>query len=156
MCGFDNSTSQRTQPPTTIVVFWDIYIFSVSMGETYTAWKVSVFVVILVLIFPHSDWIQRNTSENTDQNNSESGHFLRSVKEAERQPWINDNNNLRKIHWWPMKSYNRRKAKFCSLSQFPNYSQNMNSLGSRVWYFTSWISGSNFGPPPRSVGFFFF
>ena len=156
MCGFDNSTSQRTLPPTTIVVSWDIYIFSVSMGETYTAWKISVFAVILLLIFPHLDWIQRDTWENTDQNNSESGHFLRSVKEAERQLWINDKNNLGKIHWWPMKSYNRRKTKLCSMSQFPNYSQNMNSLGSRVWYFASWISGSNFGPPPRSVGAFFF
>ena len=27
----------------------------------YTAWKVSVFGVILVRIFPHSDWIRRDT-----------------------------------------------------------------------------------------------
>ena len=33
-----------------------------------SAWKVSVFGVVLVQIFPHSD-----------QNNSEYGHFLRSV-----------------------------------------------------------------------------
>ena len=39
-----------------------------------TAWKVSVFGVILVRIFPHSDWIR----ENTDQNISEYGHFSRS------------------------------------------------------------------------------
>ena len=26
-----------------------------------TAWKVSLFVVILVHIFPHLDWIQRDT-----------------------------------------------------------------------------------------------
>ena len=49
-----------------------------------TAWKVSAFGVILVRIFPHSDWIRRDTQylvqmrENADQNNSEYGHFLRS------------------------------------------------------------------------------
>ena len=56
-------------------------------------WKVSVFWVILVLIFPHSDWIRRDTPylfvsispysvqirENADQSNSEWGHFLRSI-----------------------------------------------------------------------------
>ena len=41
-----------------------------------TAWKVSVFGVILVRIFPHSDWIR----ENTDQNISEYGHFSRSAE----------------------------------------------------------------------------
>ena len=35
----------------------------------------SVFGVILVRIFPHSDWIR----ENADQNNSKYGHFSRSV-----------------------------------------------------------------------------
>ena len=44
--------------------------------KTYTAGKVAVFDVILVRIFSHSDWVR----ENTDQNNSEYGHFLRSVK----------------------------------------------------------------------------
>ena len=48
----------------------------------YTAWKVSVFGVILVRIFPHLDWIWRDTEvrmrENADQNNSEYEHFLRS------------------------------------------------------------------------------
>ena len=29
----------------------------------YTAWKVSVFGVILVRIFPHSDWIRRDTKQ---------------------------------------------------------------------------------------------
>ena len=44
----------------------------------------SVFEVILVRIFPYSDWTWRDTEysvrvrENTDQNNSEYGHFLRS------------------------------------------------------------------------------
>ena len=56
-----------------------------------TALKVSVFGVVLVRIFPHSDWIRRDLRislysvqiwENTDQNNSEYGHFLRSVREA--------------------------------------------------------------------------
>ena len=56
-------------------------------------WKVPVFWVILVLIFPHSDWIGRDTPylsvsispysvqmrENADQSNSEWGHFLRSI-----------------------------------------------------------------------------
>ena len=40
----------------------------------YTAWKVSVFGVILHNIFLRSDWMR----ENADQNNSEYGHFLRS------------------------------------------------------------------------------
>ena len=50
-----------------------------------TTW-VSVYGVILVRIFPHSKWIQRDTSysvqiqEHTDQNNSNYGHFLRSVR----------------------------------------------------------------------------
>ena len=29
--------------------------------RTFSAWKVSVFRVILVRVFPHSDWIRRNT-----------------------------------------------------------------------------------------------
>ena len=35
-------------------------------------WKVSVFGVILVRIFPHLDWIR----ENADQNNFDYGHFF--------------------------------------------------------------------------------
>ena len=49
-----------------------------------TAWKVSVFGVIQVHPFPHSDCIRRITPpysvrmrKNTDQNNCEYGHFLR-------------------------------------------------------------------------------
>ena len=45
-----------------------------------------VFGVILVRIFPHSDWMQRDTTylsvfmrENADQSNSEYGHFSRSL-----------------------------------------------------------------------------
>ena len=57
------------------------------MKVTDTARKVSVFWVILVRIFPHSDWIRntvlnsvfsRNT-ENADQNNSKYGHFPHSA-----------------------------------------------------------------------------
>ena len=56
-----------------------------------TAWKVSVFGVILVNILPQSDWIRRDTPylrispdsvlmrENAVQNNSEHAHCLRSV-----------------------------------------------------------------------------
>ena len=49
--------------------------------------KMSVFGVILVHIFPHSDWIRRDTeypsvfspnAENGDQNNSVDRHFSRS------------------------------------------------------------------------------
>ena len=32
-----------------------------SFLKKYTAWKVSVFGVFLVRIFPHSDWVQRYT-----------------------------------------------------------------------------------------------
>ena len=57
-------------------------------GEvTFIAEKVSVFGVILVRIFPHSDWIRRDMEylspysvrmrENADQNNSKYGHFSR-------------------------------------------------------------------------------
>ena len=53
-----------------------------------TAWKVSIFRVFLVCIFPHSDWIRRISlsphsvwkQENTNQKNSEYEHLLRSDK----------------------------------------------------------------------------
>ena len=47
------------------------------MGGTQCV-KVSVFGVILVRIFPHSDWHSVQMRQNTDQNNSEYGHFSRS------------------------------------------------------------------------------
>ena len=53
-----------------------------SFSQLYTTWKVSVYGVFLVRIFPHSDWIRRDTEysvgmrENTDQENSEYRHFL--------------------------------------------------------------------------------
>ena len=46
-----------------------------STSTRNTAWKVFVFGVFLVRIFPHADRIR----ENTDQKNSEYGHFLRSA-----------------------------------------------------------------------------
>ena len=50
----------------------------------------SVFQVILVRIFPHSEWIRRDTEyspysvrmrEIADENNSAYGHFLDSAKD---------------------------------------------------------------------------
>ena len=70
-----------------------IWRWSLNKKSVYTflntAWKVSVLGVILIRIFPHSDWIReilRISSysvwmrESADQNNSGYGHFLRSVK----------------------------------------------------------------------------
>ena len=62
-----------------------IYPVEYSTRESFTAWKMSVFGVILVRIFPQTDWILRislysvRTRKNTYQNNSKYGHFLRSV-----------------------------------------------------------------------------
>ena len=47
-----------------------------------TAWKLSLFRVILVRIFAYLDWIRRDSvrmTKNTDQNNSKYRHFLRSL-----------------------------------------------------------------------------
>ena len=84
--------------------FGNIYLFSIFLKHfltdlsggkvwgyptlfTSTAWKLSVFGVILVRIFPHSEWIRRDTEylrmwENLDQNNSEYRHLLRSDRDA--------------------------------------------------------------------------
>ena len=56
-----------------IVVKVSQYIYC-KLNIVHIAWKVSLFGVILVRIFPHSQWIR----ENADQNNSEYKHFLRS------------------------------------------------------------------------------
>ena len=72
-----------------------MHLKSCSSGNCYThvnillsiltVSKVSVFGVFLVRIFPHLNWIRRDLSvfspnaENTDQNNSKYGHFLRSA-----------------------------------------------------------------------------
>ena len=58
--------------------FWDLHTKTTwSPFLSFTAWKVSVFGVFLVRIFPHSDWLRRDISlysvrmrENTDQKNS--------------------------------------------------------------------------------------
>ena len=68
--------------------------------KSYTAWKVSVFGVFLVFIFPHSNWIRRDTEylspysvrvpENTDQKNSVFGllfEFLREVSLTRFDYW---------------------------------------------------------------------
>ena len=58
--------------------FYKKTISSAGKDDTYcTAWKVSVFGVILVRISTYSVPMR----ENTDQNISENGHFLRSVGE---------------------------------------------------------------------------
>ena len=80
-----------TWTPGWTIVQWSIYKPTGSWSnlarntwKVFTAWKVSVFGVILVRIFSHSDWIWRDTPssvrmwENADQNNYEYGHFLRS------------------------------------------------------------------------------
>ena len=56
----------------------------------HTAWKGSVFWVILIRIFPHSDWIRRDMysvrmRKNADQNNSEYGHVSRIVHHGQKQ-----------------------------------------------------------------------
>ena len=62
--------------------------------KTNALCKVSVFGIIMVRIFPHSDWILRDNPyllysvlmrENTDHSNSEYGHFLRSDDEFNTQ-----------------------------------------------------------------------
>ena len=69
-----------------VIRFWLIYdwiyvllvsLIMYSMTKVIDAWIVSVFVVILVRIFPHLFWIRRDTPysvgvwKNEDQNNSE-------------------------------------------------------------------------------------
>ena len=49
-----------------LIYFWNAincgqYLFKFNNKHTSTAWKVSVFGVILVRIFPHSVWIRRDT-----------------------------------------------------------------------------------------------
>ena len=50
--------------------------------EYSTVQKVSVFGIILVLIFPYSDWLR----ENTDRGNSECGHFSCSATVTQNLP----------------------------------------------------------------------
>ena len=77
-------------------------------SKTRTSWKVSVFGVILVRIFPHSDWLfSPNTfglsiqseyirteysvriGENVDQNDSKYGQFLHSGVNSLRAVFTN-------------------------------------------------------------------
>ena len=44
-----------------IVLSWLFFKFFITVFVTHTVWKVSVFGVILVRIFPHSDGITPNT-----------------------------------------------------------------------------------------------
>ena len=53
-------------------------INSIPLKKRIHCVKSILFGVILVHIFPHSDWIRRDIRENADQNNSEYGHFSRS------------------------------------------------------------------------------
>ena len=55
----------------TLNLDWGLNVFEIPV----TAWKVYVFAVILVRIFPYSVQMRKNV----DQNNSEYGHFSRSV-----------------------------------------------------------------------------
>ena len=58
-----------------------------------TAWKVSVFGVILVHIFPYSDWIRRDMVFLRIQSEwGKYGHFLRSVIVTLCPPWKQDVN----------------------------------------------------------------
>ena len=64
---------------------WSL-LFEQLVEISHIAWKMSVFGVIQVAIFPHLDWeilfifpYSVQMRENADQNNSEYGHLLRSV-----------------------------------------------------------------------------
>ena len=67
----------------------------------------SVFGVILVLIFPYSDSIRSSPysirlRENTDQNNSEYGHFLGSAYHLIRPFWeavVEKDSKIENIQW---------------------------------------------------------
>ena len=72
--------------------FWKITFFAEHLRKTAlkdnTAWKVPVFGVLLVRIFPHSNWMRRDTqylsvlspkSGKYGPENSEYEHFSRSV-----------------------------------------------------------------------------
>ena len=50
-----------------------------------TTWKVSVFGIILIRIFPHSSWIRRYSvrmQENTGQNNSKYQYLLQNTRKG--------------------------------------------------------------------------
>ena len=93
----DISINSRLLIPQCMTIFFTVHCLEYARVRVYSnsylpviliAWNVSVFGVILVPIFRHSDWIRRDTEylsgsvrlwENADQNNFDYGHFLRSV-----------------------------------------------------------------------------
>ena len=87
---------------------------SLSMCYGWIMRKVPVFEVLLVRVFPHSDWIRSispysvRMRENMDRNNSEYGHSLCSDVVADKQiqklcgEIANLSENV-KVSWMPMK-----------------------------------------------------
>ena len=73
-----------------------------------TEWKVAVFGVILVRILPHSDCIESispysvRMRENTDQNNYEYEHFLRSVYHLKTSCFLRFSGGINMEHWLEM------------------------------------------------------
>ena len=99
------------------IIACELFQITIYKGDSHTAWKVSVFGIILVRIFPHLDWTRRDSiwahavqmRENTDQNNSEYGHFT--------QCQSND------LLWWYNQSYPFQRneliaLQFCSHDLF--------------------------------------
>ena len=68
---------------------------------SHTAWEVSVFGVLLVCIFPHSDWIRRDNQyispysvrmrKNPDPKNAKCGHISRSDSLLENKTFFDFN-----------------------------------------------------------------
>ena len=52
-----DNCQQYFSKPTIIIAWWKVLFFLLITNEL-TAWKVSLFEVLLVRIFPHSYWIQ--------------------------------------------------------------------------------------------------
>ena len=89
ICTFHSQPSmKRPYPPIHIALNHHIEItLTAGFIQVFTAWKLSVFGVILVRIFWHfriSPYSVR-MRENADQNNSEYGHFLRSVSHCRQE-----------------------------------------------------------------------
>ena len=61
-----------------------VFTFINKILKKIIAWKLSILEVILVCIFPHLDWVRRDTEysvqmpENADHSNSKYGHFSSS------------------------------------------------------------------------------
>ena len=90
--------------------------------------KVSVFGVILALIFPHSDWIPY--AENTDQNNSEYGHFWHNVID------LSFDFSLQAFDFWPSfipDMFFFQDNKFVTISQYFTSLQVVTKLATKLW-----------------------